>query len=74
MDIYNISEIEGQQLLEAATADILRKRYIGEITHKGDDLARLYKSVRERKPFQFLEFSSGFSIIIMASALKQNWE
>jgi hypothetical protein len=75
MDVYKISEIEGQQLLEdAGIADILRKGHVDEITHKWDDLARLYKLVRERKPFQIIEFGSGFSTIIMASALKQNWE
>jgi len=33
----------------------------------------LYKLVRERKPFQILEFGSGFSSLVMAYALKINW-
>ncbi len=45
-----------------------------ELPPKWDDLARLYKLVRERKPFQILEFGSGFSTIVMACALKHNWK
>ncbi|MDZ7696607.1 MAG: hypothetical protein U5R49_06710 [Deltaproteobacteria bacterium] len=45
-----------------------------ELPAKWDDLARLYKLVRERKPFQILEFGSGFSTVAMACALKKNWE
>lgn len=44
-----------------------------ELPPKWDDLSRLYKLVRTRKPFQILEFGSGFSTIVMACALKQNW-
>ena len=45
-----------------------------ELPPKWGDLARLHKLVRERKPFQILEFGSGFSTIVMACALKQNYE
>jgi predicted O-methyltransferase YrrM len=44
-----------------------------EIPPKWDDLVRLYKLIRDRKPFQILEFGSGFSTVVMAHALKQNW-
>ena len=44
-----------------------------EIAPKWDDLARLHKLVRQRKPFTILEFGSGFSTVVMAHALQQNW-
>lgn len=45
-----------------------------ELQPKWEDLARLHKLVRSRKPFQILEFGSGYSTLIMAIALKQNWD
>jgi hypothetical protein len=45
-----------------------------ELPPKLDDLARLYRLVRDRMPFQVLEFGSGFSTVVMAEALKRNWE
>lgn len=38
------------------------------------DLARLWILTRQRKPFCLLEFGSGHSILILASALKKNWD
>jgi len=75
MDIYNLSEKDAQKYLSQKGVDgIFEKGNQGEISPKWDDLARLYKLVRERKPFQILEFGSGFSTIVMAYALKQNWD
>lgn len=37
-----------------------------------DDLVRLHKLIRSRKPFTILEFGSGYSTIIMADALEKN--
>ncbi len=39
---------------------------------EADDLVRLHKLVRKRKPFTILEFGLGYSTIIMADALKKN--
>jgi hypothetical protein len=39
-----------------------------------DDLARLYKLIRTRKPFTVLEFGIGFSTAVIAHALKKNLE
>ena len=75
MNIYAISDVEGKSLLEMhGVADLLLEGSNLEIKPKWDDLARLYMLVRKRKPFQILEFGSGFSTIVMAYALKQNWE
>ncbi|WP_028571393.1 hypothetical protein [Desulfonatronum lacustre] len=75
MDIYAITEAEGRGILDGqGVADLLQEGADTEIKPKWDDLARLYMLVRERKPFHILEFGSGFSTIVMASALKQNWE
>lgn len=38
------------------------------------DLARLFATVRARKVFTILEFGIGYSTMIMASALKKNYE
>lgn len=72
---YNFSREVGRQFLQQNGLD----QFIAlgdkeELPPKWDDLARLYKLVRTRKPFQVLEFGSGFSTIVMAYALKQNWE
>ncbi len=37
-----------------------------------DDLVRLHKLIRTRKPFTILEFGLGYSTIIMADALEKN--
>ena len=37
-----------------------------------DDLVRLHKLIRTRRPFTILEFGVGFSTIIMADALEKN--
>ena len=44
-----------------------------EIKPKWNDLARLFYLIRSRKPFQVSEFGSDFSTIVMAEALKLNW-
>jgi hypothetical protein len=74
LNIFAITEAEGKSLLDKhGVADLLLEGSNSEIKPKWDDLARLYMLVRERKPFQVLEFGSGFSTIVMACALKQNW-
>jgi len=75
MDIYTTSEEDAYKVLEEAGIIKFLKLGCGEeLSPKWDDLARLYNLIRERKPFQVLEFGSGFSTIVMAFALKQNWE
>ena len=39
---------------------------------EADDLVRLHKLIRNRRPFTVLEFGLGYSSIIMADALKKN--
>lgn len=74
IDIYNFSDEEAYQYLQKnGVIDILKKGNANEISPKYDDIARLYLLVRKRKPFQILEFGSGFSTLVMAYALKQNW-
>ena len=44
---------------------------------EADDLVRLHKLIRKRKPFTILEFGTGYSTIVMAHALNKNmqeWE
>ncbi len=75
MNIYNITEDEAWQFFEKlGIITILNQGLEEEIVPKWDDLVRLYFLVRERKPYEILEFGSGFSTILMAYALKQNWE
>jgi hypothetical protein len=75
LDIYNLTDSKARVMLEeSGVAEILQQGHLEEISPKWDDLARLYILVRTRKPFQILEFGSGFSTIVMACALKQNWE
>lgn len=75
MNIYAITDVKGKSILEIhGVTDLLLEGSNLEIKPKWDDLARLYILVRKRKPFQILEFGSGFSTIVMAYALKQNWE
>lgn len=45
-----------------------------ELSPEWDMLARLHKLIRKRKPFLILEFGSGFSSVVMASALESNWD
>lgn len=72
--MYSLTETEAKGYLqEQGVVDILETGVQSEIPPKWDDLARLYYLVRNRKPFQILEFGSGFSTLVMASALKQNW-
>ena len=47
----------------------LKKQYNPEII----DLSRLYNYVREEKPFTILEFGVGYSTIVMAQALYENY-
>lgn len=74
MDIYKLTDEEAQDYLQKeGVAGILEAGDKAEVPPKWDDLARLYYLVRKRKPFQVLEFGSGFSTIVMAYALNQNW-
>ena len=44
---------------------------------KADDLVRLHKLIRHRRPFTIIEFGLGYSTVIMADALEKNqkeWE
>lgn len=64
MDIYNLRKKDARDFLqEQGVISILRTGYQDEIPPKWDDLARLFKLVYDRKPFQILEFGSGFSKI-----------
>lgn len=63
-----------EYLLTSNVLRLLKKTHADELPPKWPDLARLFKLVRERKPFQILEFGSGFSTLTMAYALKSNWE
>jgi len=75
MDIYNLSEKDTRDFLQqSGVINIMEMGHQDEIQPKWDDLARLYKLVYERKPFQILEFGSGFSTVVMASALKRTWD
>lgn len=74
MNIYTLTEKDAQTYLsEVGLLSILEVGIEDEIPPKWDDLARLYYLIRKRKPFQVLEFGSGFSTLIMAYALKENW-
>lgn len=74
MDIFNLTIDEAHSyLIQQGCEDILNAGLNEEISPKWDDLVRLYKLVRDRKPFQILEFGTGFSTVVMAQALKQNW-
>jgi len=74
MDIYDLSEEDARNFLqEQGMINILETGYQDEIQPKWDDLARLYKLVYDRKPFQILELGSGFSTLVMASALQRIW-
>lgn len=75
MDIFNISDYEAKKCLDqVGVLDLLVEGNTSEIDPEWDDLARLHMLVKERKPFQILEFGSGFSTIVMASALRDYWE
>ena len=75
LDDYIFSQENGREYLQQnGLENFIALGDAEELPPKWDDLARLYKLVRERKPFQILEFGSGFSTIVMAFALKQNWE
>lgn len=72
---YIFSMEQAKEYLTANNmSDLLEAGCKEEIPPKWADLARLHKLVRERKPFQILEFGSGFSTITMAYALKANWD
>jgi predicted O-methyltransferase YrrM len=69
------TESQAKDLLEKyGVIDRLVQGNQKEISANYSDLAHLYLVVRERKPFSILEFGSGFSTIVMAYALKQNWD
>ena len=71
---YPMTEDEAQAYLKGnGCSALLSAGAAEEIAPKWDDLARLHKLVRQRKPFTILEFGSGFSTVVMAHALQQNW-
>jgi predicted O-methyltransferase YrrM len=71
---YPMTEDEAQAYLKGnGCSALLSAGAAEEIAPKWDDLARLHKFVRQRKPFTILEFGSGFSTVVMAHALQQNW-
>ena len=75
MNKYDLDVDEAKSYLDQADVlELLLEGEKSEIEPKWDDLARLHMLVKERKPFQILEFGSGFSTIVMASALYDNWE
>lgn len=75
MDYYQITESEAEAFLKSeGVVEIIKHGNEEEMKPKWDDLARLYYLVRERKPFEILEFGSGFSTLVMSEALKRNWE
>lgn len=75
MDFFKITEREAEYFLKSeGVVDIIKHGKEEEMKPKWDDLARLYHLVRERKPFEILEFGSGFSTLVMSVALKRNWQ
>ena len=71
----NLTNIQSYKLLKTnGVIASLEQRQKVEISPKWTDLAKIYIQVRERKPFSILEFGSGFSTVVMACALKQNWQ
>ena len=75
MDVYRLTNDQSKTYL--ADYGLLQKLSPGlenEIPPKWDDLARLHYLIRMRKPFHVLEFGSGFSTIVIAAALKENWK
>lgn len=74
MNIFKFTESEAENYLKSeGIRDLVTEGVSEEIKPKWDDLARLYQIVRKRKPFEILEFGSGFSTIVMAEGLKRNW-
>jgi hypothetical protein len=74
-DIFNISKEEAREYLqEQGCTAYLQEGLDEELSPQWDDLARLYSLLRKRKPFKILEFGSGFSTLVMAYALKKNWD
>lgn len=74
-NIFQLTTGEAKKYLEEeGCADFLVQGIDNELNPEWDDLARLYKLVRDRKPFKILEFGSGFSTLVMAFALKKNWK
>lgn len=75
INLISLSGKQSYKLLKTnSVIALLEQRRKVEISPKWADLAKIYIQVRERKPFSILEFGSGFSTIVMACALKQNWE
>lgn len=75
MDIFNISQTEGEKYLESfGLLKYLRGGANGQ--HKPDfsDLARLHYLALERKVFTVLEFGVGWSTVVLAHALRLNKE
>ena len=71
------------QNLQSKSKDFLEKEGVLSFIKKGDKqeyvpdylkLANLYKLIQTRKPKVILEFGVGFSTIIMAAALKKNYD
>ena len=74
MNIFDLTEDEAQAYLQSnGCSALVSVGAAEEIAPKWDDLARLHKLVRQHKPFTILEFGSGFSTVVMAHALQQNW-
>lgn len=74
MDIFNLGKKKAMEFFkEKGITSIFKKGNLKEIPVMEDDFVKSYNLVWQRKPFQILEFGSGFSTAIMAYALKQNW-
>ena len=74
MNIFDLTEDEAQAYLQSnGCSALVSVGAAEEIAPKWDDLARLHKLVRQHKPFTILEFGSGFSTVVVAHALQQNW-
>lgn len=74
-NIYNFSKNEAKEILqEEGCLEFLKHGMENELSPEWDDLARIYYLVRKRKPFKVLEFGSGYSTLIIAYALKKNWD
>ncbi len=74
-NVYNLTLNESKEFLKNENCiEFLENGLTDEFSPQWDDLARLYILIRNRKPFQVLEFGSGFSTLVIAFALKKNWE
>ena len=53
--------------------ETLVRKHEGELSAKFDDLYNLHRHVRQRRPQRILEFGLGFSSLVMAHALRENY-